>query len=87
MRNSLIPDIQTIIIFFLGGHEHTPFHIDHSGTTIIKCGQNMDYLGILDLEFEKNEENKIECKQIFNLIPTNEVCLICIVVVFEYASS
>jgi hypothetical protein len=33
----------------------------------------MDFLGVLDLEFEINEENKIECKKTFNLIPTNEV--------------
>jgi 2',3'-cyclic-nucleotide 2'-phosphodiesterase (5'-nucleotidase family) len=33
----------------------------------------MDFLGVLDLEFEKNEENKIESKKIFNLIPTSEV--------------
>ena len=42
----------------IGGHEHTPFYFEHSGTTIIKCGQNMDYLGILDLSFFKEKNSK-----------------------------
>jgi 2',3'-cyclic-nucleotide 2'-phosphodiesterase (5'-nucleotidase family) len=53
-----------------GGHEHTPFFIVHSGTTIIKCGQNLDHLGILDLSFSRNEVNEIKTIFSFKLLST-----------------
>jgi 2',3'-cyclic-nucleotide 2'-phosphodiesterase (5'-nucleotidase family) len=56
----------------LGGHEHTPFYFTHSGTTIIKCGQNMDDLGILDLTFQKNSENNVKAEYLFKLLPTED---------------
>jgi 2',3'-cyclic-nucleotide 2'-phosphodiesterase (5'-nucleotidase family) len=60
------------ILFHLGGHEHTPFYFTHSGTTIIKCGQNMDDLGILDLSFQKNSENNVKAEYSFKLLPTED---------------
>lgn len=41
-----IPGLDVII----GGHDHDPYLLIHHGTVIFKCGMNLDYLGILDLD-------------------------------------
>ncbi|CAE7815607.1 yfkN [Symbiodinium sp. CCMP2456] len=33
----------------LGGHDHDPYYLIHHGVLIAKCGQNAEYVGILDL--------------------------------------
>ena len=52
ITDELIADLDGVDII-IGGHEHTPFHYTHQGTTIIKCGQNIDHLGVLDLHFTR----------------------------------
>ena len=41
-----IPGLDVIV----GGHDHDPYVLVHHGTVIFKCGMNLDYLGILDLD-------------------------------------
>lgn len=41
-----IPGLDIII----GGHDHDPYMLLHHGTLIFKCGMNLDYLGIVDLD-------------------------------------
>ena len=60
------------INIIIGGHEHTPFYFEHSGTTIIKCGQNMDNLGILDLSFTKYFENYLNSENEIPIINENK---------------
>lgn len=36
----------------LGGHDHEPYILEHRDVLIMKCGQNLDYLGILDFSIE-----------------------------------
>lgn len=57
-----------------GGHEHTPFYFTHCGTTIIKCGQNMDNLGILDISFERDSCGIVKANHLFELLPTEGTC-------------
>ena len=52
ITDELIAELDGVDII-IGGHEHTPFHYTHQGTTIIKCGQNIDHLGVLDLHFTR----------------------------------
>jgi len=51
----------------LGGHDHTPFHLKHSGTTILKCGQDAEYLGIVDIDIRSKELSQVR------MIPTNSI--------------
>ena len=62
-----IPGINLII----GGHEHTPFYLIHHNATIVKCGQNIDHLGILDLSFTRNHLGEIVTTNSFQLYPTD----------------
>lgn len=57
-----------------GGHEHTSFYFTHCGTTIIKCGQNMDNLGILDISFDKDKCGVVKSSHLFQLLPTEGTC-------------
>lgn len=34
----------------IGGHDHDPYILHHHNTLIVKCGMNLDYLGIVDLD-------------------------------------
>lgn len=36
----------------IGGHDHSPHMSMHHHTLILKCGQDLDYLGILDMHLE-----------------------------------
>ena len=36
----------------IGGHDHDPYVLHHHNTLIVKCGMNLDYLGIVDLNLE-----------------------------------
>ena len=44
----LAPGIDLIV----GGHDHEPMLLTHHGTYIFKCGQNLDFLGVVDLNIE-----------------------------------
>lgn len=43
------PSIRVI----LGGHDHDPYFLKHRNAVIMKCGQNADHMGVLDLNFER----------------------------------
>jgi len=40
------------INLILGGHDHEPYILEHHEALIMKCGQNVDYLGVVDLHIE-----------------------------------
>jgi 2',3'-cyclic-nucleotide 2'-phosphodiesterase (5'-nucleotidase family) len=46
----------------IGGHDHDPYALVHHDTAIMKTGQDINYLGILDLDIEVEipEENVLE---------------------------
>jgi 2',3'-cyclic-nucleotide 2'-phosphodiesterase (5'-nucleotidase family) len=53
-----VPGIDVII----GGHDHHPYTVYQDGTLIFKCGQNAEYLGVIDLACELNfEDGKRTC--------------------------
>lgn len=33
----------------IGGHDHEPYIMKQNGVLLVKCGQNIDYLGVIDL--------------------------------------
>ncbi len=43
-----LPGLDVIV----GGHDHDPYVLIHHGTVIFKCGMNLDYLGVLDLDLQ-----------------------------------
>eukprot|EP01012_Entosiphon_sulcatum_P022636 TRINITY_DN27609_c0_g1_i1.p1 TRINITY_DN27609_c0_g1~~TRINITY_DN27609_c0_g1_i1.p1 ORF type:complete len:484 (+),score=84.34 TRINITY_DN27609_c0_g1_i1:24-1454(+) len=43
----------------LGGHDHSPYAQLHDDTLILKCGQNAQYLGRVDLFIEKQQETLV----------------------------
>ena len=59
----------------IGGHDHEPFYLVHHGTTIIKCGQNIDHLGVLDIRFNRCdvEAHKVRAVTSFQLLSTEGV--------------
>jgi 5'-nucleotidase len=61
-----VPGVDLII----GGHEHTPYVLMHAETLIIKCGQNVDHLGIVDVFFERDKQKKLTWTPSFNLLST-----------------
>jgi 5'-nucleotidase len=61
-----IPGIDVII----GGHEHTPYLFMQKETMIVKCGQNVDHLGIMDLNFERDELHNLILIPSFHLLST-----------------
>lgn len=69
LQHNNISDVRPLYVL-TGGHEHTPFYFTHSGTTVIKCGQNMDHLGILDLSFQRDIEGCVTAVHNFELLPT-----------------
>ena len=54
--------------------QHEPFHFVPEGTrcTVIKCGQNVDHLGVLDLTFSFPAEGGggVHVTQAFAMVPT-----------------
>jgi 2',3'-cyclic-nucleotide 2'-phosphodiesterase (5'-nucleotidase family) len=36
----------------LGGHDHEPYILEHREVLVMKCGQNLEYLGILDFDIQ-----------------------------------
>lgn len=51
--DKLIAEIDGVDLI-IGGHDHEPMVLTHRNKRIIKAGQNVEHLGIIDLSFEKS---------------------------------
>jgi 2',3'-cyclic-nucleotide 2'-phosphodiesterase (5'-nucleotidase family) len=49
-----IPFISSFVLYIIGGHEHEINVLEHGSCLIVKCGQNLDYLGVVDLDILAN---------------------------------
>ncbi|CAE7030825.1 yfkN [Symbiodinium sp. CCMP2592] len=56
----------------LGGHDHDPYYLIHHGVLIAKCGQNAEYVGILDLYLTRAPAG-VEVKHSFHFRSTAAV--------------
>ena len=54
----------------IGGHDHDPsLHLENE-TLIIKCGQNIEHLGVLDLDISKDPTGQVQVHHSFQLVCT-----------------
>ena len=62
------------INLIIGGHDHDPFLLLENETLIIKCGQNIEHLGIIDLDICDNPTtSKAEVRHSFQLLSTYDM--------------
>lgn len=54
----------------IGGHDHEPMYIIHNDVIIIKCGQDINHIGILDLNMGRDLDNKVDIHTSFQLKST-----------------
>jgi 5'-nucleotidase / UDP-sugar diphosphatase len=81
-EDKLVAEINGIDLI-LGGHEHEPYVLEHRNVLIMKCGQNLDNLGIIDLHIDCNFKRdhsssgdyvkSIEIHRSLQLISTHDV--------------
>ena len=58
----------------IGGHDHkTVFQTHSSGTLVIKCGQDLDSLGILDITFLDDKRTASSWRYDFEMLPMGAV--------------
>jgi 5'-nucleotidase/UDP-sugar diphosphatase len=60
------------INMIIGGHDHDPFLLFENGTLIIKCGQNIEHLGVIDLDiFTDTSTGQVQVRHSFQLVSTH----------------
>lgn len=57
------------IDYIIGGHDHEPYLLTVQGTLIVKCGQNLDHLGIIDIDMERGPRG-VSLSHSFQLLST-----------------
>jgi 2',3'-cyclic-nucleotide 2'-phosphodiesterase (5'-nucleotidase family) len=63
--------------YIVGGHDHEIFLLEYHRTLIVKCGQNLEHLGVLDIDFDiflyDDGTPQIETTHSFQLLSTKNV--------------
>jgi len=71
-EDRIIAGIEGINII-IGGHDHFPFLLEENGTLIVKCGQNIEKVGLLDLNLSRAFTGTTALDYSFNLLSTKGV--------------
>jgi 5'-nucleotidase len=70
--DKIIGDMEGVDII-IGGHDHIPSLNVQNGTYIIKCGQDLDNLGIVDLHITRYRNGSVDVKKSFQLLSTHHI--------------